>query len=111
MAALGIVDGKLKLNVAAIEQGALTVSDLRLDAVLQDSVLTLNPSTAAFFVGKVESRGKLDAVEIPTLKVVATWCDGDYGAPSRTLGGKNLLAARGTATLVLVSWGVTPRAR
>ena len=60
VAALGHVDGKLKLHVAAIKQGALTVSDLRLDAVLRDSVLTLNPSTAAFFGGKVESRGKLD---------------------------------------------------
>ena len=54
VAALGHVDGKLKLHVASIKRGALTVSDLRLDAVLRDSVLTLNPSTAAFFGGKVE---------------------------------------------------------
>ena len=105
MAALGHVDGKLKLHVAAIKQGALTVSDLRLDAVLRDSVLTLNPSTAAFFGGKVELRGKLNGkVEIPTLKAVAAWRDGDFGALSRTLSGEDLLAARGTTTLDLVSY-------
>lgn len=111
VAALGHVDGKLKLHVAAIKQGALTVSDLRLDAVLRDSVLTLNPSTAAFFGGKVEFRGKLDGKEeIPTLKAVAAWRDGDFGALSRTLSGEDLLAARGTTTLDLVSRGATPRA-
>ncbi|MEC8317640.1 MAG: AsmA-like C-terminal region-containing protein, partial [Pseudomonadota bacterium] len=111
VAALGHVDGKLKLHVASIKWGALTVSDLRLDAVLRDSVLTLNPSTAALFVGKVEFRGKLDGKEeIPTLKAVAAWRDGDFGALSRTLSGEDLLAARGTTTLDLVSRGATPRA-
>ena len=111
VAALGHVDGKLKLHVAAIKRGALTVSDLRLDAILLNSVLTLNPSTAAFFGGKVELRGKLNGkVEIPTLKAVAAWRDGDFGALSRTLSGEDLLAARGTTTLDLVSRGATPRA-
>ena len=88
----------------------MTVSDLRLDAALRDSVLTLNPSTAAFFGGRVESCGKLDGKEeIPTLKAVAAQRDGDLGALSRALSSEDLPAARGTTTLDLVSRGATPR--
>lgn len=105
------VDGTFKLSAGEFRLPGLVVTNLKLNAALQDRVLTVYPSEGVFNEGQVNLEAKIDGSRAPLtdFSLDGTWADAHFGGVLREYFDTAIFQGYGNSSAKLVASGRTPR--
>ena len=105
------VDGTLKLTVGDLRLPGLVVTNLDLNAALQDRVLTVYPSEGVFNEGLVKLAAKVDGSKAPMtgFSIDSTWTGAHFGNVLREYFETDVFRGYGNTSAKLTASGRTPR--
>lgn len=104
-------DGTIKLTVGDLRLPGLVVTNLNLNAALQDRVLTVYPSEGVFNEGLVKLEAKVDGNRAPMtdFSIDGTWTGAHFGDVLREYFETEVFRGYGNTSTTLTASGRTPR--
>ncbi|WP_193173517.1 AsmA family protein [Nisaea nitritireducens] len=105
------MDGTFKLSAGEFRLPGLVVTGLKLNAALQDRVLTVYPSEGVFNEGQVNLEAKVDGSKAPLTDFAldGTWTNAHFGGVLREYFDTTIFQGYGNSSAKLVASGRTPR--
>ena len=108
---LDSADGTLKLTAGELRLPGLVVTNLKLNAALQDKVLSVYPSEGIFNEGLVKLEAKIDGSKAPLTDFTlnSTWTGAHFGSLLREYFETDIFRGYGSTSTKLTARGRTPR--
>ncbi|MEQ8333300.1 AsmA family protein [Nisaea sp.] len=109
--ALDSADGTLNLTAGELRLPGLVVTNLKLNAALQDKVLSVYPSEGIFNEGLVKLEAKVDGSRMPLTDFTldSTWTGAHFGNLLRKYFETDIFRGYGSTSATLTASGSTPR--